>query len=262
MIIIEQPKELARLANDLTQRGVTIGLVPTMGALHAGHASLMERARKENDRVILTIFVNPTQFNQKEDLLRYPRTPKEDLALAQSLGVDVVFMPQNPEDMYPDEYRYQVTEHSFSHLLCGAYRPGHFTGVLTIVLKLFMLSRCQRAYFGEKDYQQLELIRGMVDAFFLPVTIVACPTVREHSGLALSSRNSRLSEEGRRKAALLYQKLRVPHGVEQIRKELENSGFQVDYVTELKGRRFVAAWIEGVRLIDNIPWPDATQEKG
>ena len=169
----------------------SVGFVPTMGALHAGHRSLLERARAENDAVVLSIFVNPAQFNDPGDLERYPRTLEEDLALAGTL-VDHVLVP-DPRDMYPDGYQYRVSEHGLSATLEGAHRPGHFDGVLTVVLKLLNLVRPDRAYFGEKDRQQLELVQGMVRAFHLGVAIVPCPTVRDPDGLAQSSRNRRLS---------------------------------------------------------------------
>lgn len=179
--------------------GKSVGFVPTMGALHAGHRSLLERARAENDRVVLSVFVNPTQFNDPVDLANYPRTLEADVALARDC-VDVVLAPQ-PEEIYRDAYRYRVTETEFSRRWEGAYRQGHFDGVLTIVLKLLNAVQPARAYFGEKDWQQLQLVRGMVDALLVPVEIVACPTVREADGLALSSRNRRLSELGRKHAA-------------------------------------------------------------
>lgn len=229
----------------------SVGFVPTMGALHDGHGSLLTRARGENENVVLSIFVNPTQFNNSEDLKSYPKTWDQDLAVAQRLGVNVIFYPEF-KDMYPDEYLYKISESSFSNELDGAHRPGHFDGVLTIVNKLFNLVQPQRAYFGEKDHQQLKLIEGMVKAFFLPITIVPVPTLREDSGLAMSSRNLLLSEENRLKAPLIYKTITTAKTAEEARKVLSDAGFNVDYVVDKNGRRYVAAFAGKVRLIDNV----------
>jgi pantoate--beta-alanine ligase len=154
--------------------------------------------------------------------------------------------------MYQDGYRYQITEKEFSKLLCGAHRPGHFDGVLTVVMKLLNLAQARRAYFGEKDFQQLELIRGMAQAFFMSVEIVGCPTLREKDGLAMSSRNLLLAPTDREKAPLLAKELRRKGTPEEIRARLNALGFRVDYVEELRGRRFAAAFLGSVRLIDNV----------
>jgi len=229
----------------------SVGFVPTMGALHAGHRSLLQRARSENEICLLSIFVNPTQFNNPEDLLRYPRHEVQDLELAAQQKVDAVFLP-TVEEMYPPNDTFRIEESQLSHLLCGAFRPGHFSGVLTVVMKLFQLVRPTRAYFGEKDFQQLHLIRGMVESFFLPVKVVACPTVREADGLAMSSRNLRLTSEEREHAPLLFKTLRGEPDLQLARQKLEQEGFYVDYLTEQWGRRFVAAHLGSVRLIDNV----------
>lgn len=229
-----------------------VGFVPTMGALHAGHASLIETARRECDLVVLSIFVNPTQFNNPDDFAKYPITIEQDLALAKEFGVDYVLLPKSMQELYPDNYRYKVTESEFSRELCGAHRPGHFDGVLSVVMKLFHLVKPTRAYFGEKDFQQLELIRGMVDAFFMDVKIVACPTVRENDGLALSSRNVRLSADARKKSQSFPQALMRAPTAETARAELEELGFAVDYVVDKNNRRFGAIHVDGVRLIDNV----------
>lgn len=228
-----------------------IGFVPTMGALHAGHGSLFESARKESDVVIASIFVNPTQFNDPEDLKRYPRTIEKDSELLKSLGVDTLFIP-NAAELYRDDYRYQVNENKISLSLCGASRPGHFDGVLTVVLKLLNLVQPARAYFGEKDFQQLSLIRGMVEAFFLDVEIVPCRTVREGDGLAMSSRNLLLTPEEREIAPRLYRIIRESSDTEQAKFLLTREGFKVDYVEDRDGRRFAAAFLGKVRLIDNV----------
>lgn len=233
----------------------SVGFVPTMGALHQGHASLLERSVRENDHTVLSIYLNPTQFNNAGDLAVYPRTLERDLKLACRLGTGVVITPRY-EEIYPDGYRYQVTEDTFSRELCGAHRPGHFTGVLTVVMKLLNLVRPDRAYFGEKDYQQYLLVRDMCEAFFVDVDIVPCETVREGDGLALSSRNENLDTEGRARAAHLNRLLRSPQPDECVASALASQGFEVDYVVSREGRRFGAASLRcgdrTVRLIDNV----------
>jgi pantoate--beta-alanine ligase len=227
-----------------------VGLVPTMGALHGGHLSLLERARAENERVVLSIFVNPTQFNDPTDLANYPRTLEADVALARPY-VDAVIAPST-EEFYRDGYRYRVTETDLSRRWEGVHRPGHFEGVLTIVLKLLNVVQPQRAYFGEKDWQQLQLVRGMVDAFMLPIEIVGCPTVRDSDGLALSSRNRRLSQLGRTHAAEFPHTLRNARDAAAAAANLKVRGFEVDYVEDYGGVRLGAVRIDGVRLIDNV----------
>lgn len=229
----------------------SVGFVPTMGALHAGHASLMQQSRTENAHTILSLFVNPTQFNDAKDLEKYPRTFEADLEIATENGVSAILCPDFNE-MYPDEYTYSVMEKSFSKKLCGASRPGHFDGVLTVVMKLFNIVEPHKAYFGEKDYQQLQLIKNMVSAFFMPIEICAVKTLRENSGLALSSRNIRLSGEGKQKAALIYKAITDSKTTEQAKTFLADHGFQVDYLEDIENRRFVAAFLEGIRLIDNV----------
>ncbi|MEX2044584.1 MAG: pantoate--beta-alanine ligase [Opitutus sp.] len=231
--------------------GRSIGLVPTMGALHAGHESLLARARAGNERVVLSIFVNPTQFDDPADLAKYPSTLDEDAALAAPYA-DAILAPQ-PAEIYPDGYRYRVTEVERSRGREGKHRPGHFDGVLTVVLKLFNLVQPRRAYFGEKDRQQLDLVRGMVGAFLLPIEIVACPTVREDDGLALSSRNRRLTPAGRAHAAAFPRLLRDEPDAKAAETALHAKGFDVDYVEDVDGVRLGAVRVEGVRLIDNVP---------
>lgn len=228
----------------------TLGFVPTMGNLHAGHASLLRRSKLENDFSVLSIFINPTQFNNENDLKSYPRTLKHDLQLAEKENVDFIFIP-NYETMYPDNFRYKVIETEFSKQLCGRSRPGHFEGVLTVVLKLLNLIKPTRAYFGEKDYQQLQLIKGMVDAFFLDIEIVACKTIRNKHDLALSSRNNLLTPEQQELAQHFPRLLSANIKLEQIQQQLETFGFRVDYITEINNRRFGAVYLGDVRLIDN-----------
>lgn len=232
-----------------------IGFVPTMGALHDGHASLVERARAENDVVVASIYVNPTQFDQAADLAAYPSTLEQDLARLEALGADEVLLPRY-EQIYPDGYRFRVDESEFSRTLCGAHRSGHFGGVLTVVLKLLNLVRPARAYFGEKDYQQYLLIRDMAEAFFIDTAIVACPTVREADGLAMSSRNLRLDPAARCRAPMFHRALCTDLDDAAVRERLTAAGFDVDYVETRYGRRFGAvrlATADGsVRLIDNV----------
>jgi pantoate--beta-alanine ligase len=235
--------------------GLTLGVVPTMGALHDGHLSLVRRSRAENDRTLVTIFVNPTQFDDPKDLSAYPRPLDEDLALLQAEGTDFVLVPAAP-DLYPDGYRYRVTETERSRELEGAFRPGHFDAVLTVVLKLLQIAAADRAYFGEKDWQQLTLVQGMARAFFLPTAIIACPTVRESSGLAMSSRNRRLSEEDRRKAPDLHRVLSSASTADEAERDLLADGFSVDYVEDREARRLAAVRLGDVRLIDNVPLGD------
>lgn len=188
--------------------GRSIGFVPTMGYLHAGHLALAARARTENDVVVVSIFVNPTQFGPAEDLARYPRDLPRDLKLCEEAGVDLVFAPE-PGEMYPAGFQTHVEVENLSRGLCGARRPGHFRGVATVVVKLFNIVQPTRAYFGEKDAQQLRVIRRLVRDLDLPLTIVPVPTVREPDGLAMSSRNVYLSAEERRAALVLYRALRL-----------------------------------------------------
>ena len=250
------PRIFERLADWTKERAAldtapgSVGFVPTMGALHAGHRSLLERARAENDRVVLSIFVNPTQFDDPEDLVRYPRTRDADLAIAEGVADDVL-MPEARE-LYADDFRFRLTEYSLSTRWEGAHRPGHFEGVLTVVLKLFNLVRPHRAYFGEKDWQQLQLVQDMTRALFLPITVVPCPTVREPDGLALSSRNRRLSPVARAQAAAFPIILRKAPGAQAATEMLRTAGFDVDYVEDEGGVRLGAARLEGVRLIDNV----------
>lgn len=249
--VVESPRAWRSERVLQLRAGVTLGFVPTMGALHAGHLALVRRSQSENDRTLVSIFVNPTQFDDPGDLAAYPRTLDADLALLRNEGVDFVLLPTE-DDLYPDRFRFLVTETAFATELEGAYRPGHFDGVLTVVLKLLHIASAERAYFGEKDWQQLSLVSGMTDAFFLATAIVACPTVRERDGLALSSRNRRLAPADRQKAAGLYRALATAPTVEAATAMLREDGLVVDYVTERDGRRLAAVRVGGVRLIDNV----------
>ena len=229
----------------------TLGLVPTMGALHDGHLSLVRRSRHENDATVVSIFVNPTQFDQADDLIRYPRRTERDLTLLRDAAVDAVLLPKY-EEIYPDGFKYRVCESGLSSRLCGAHRPGHFEGVLTIVMKLLNIVHPTRAYFGEKDYQQLLLVRGMAQAFFIVADIVACPIMREPDGLAMSSRNQNLDATQRKLAPSLYLALRNSTSADGAHARLRQLGFDVDYVEDFDGRRLAAVRLGGTRLIDNV----------
>ena len=193
--------------DDRRRAGQRVGFVPTMGALHEGHGRLIETARQRGDHVVVSIFVNPLQFDRKDDLERYPRTLEADLKICNDLGVELVFAPA-VDEMYPVEPLCTVTVKRITDGLCGRFRPGHFDGVATVVAKLFEIVQPEVAYFGEKDAQQLAVIRRMVIDVNIPVEIVGVATVREADGLALSSRNVRLSPEERSKATALYRALR------------------------------------------------------
>ncbi len=259
--------------------GERIALVPTMGALHDGHLSLMREGQTVCDRVIATIFVNPKQFNRAEDLESYPRDHERDIAKLKELGVDLLYMP-NVEEIYPPDFQTVVSLPKLSDCLCGAHRPGHFDGVSTVVSKLLLQSLPDIAIFGEKDFQQLQIIRRMTLDLNIPVTIRGGATVRESDGLALSSRNRLLSDEERVRAVSLYRVLcgcaaeieggaALPAALENARRDLNGAGFSsVDYfeIREAENLRlyeagnpaknlriFAAAWLGSTRIIDNLP---------
>jgi pantoate--beta-alanine ligase len=268
---------LARTITEIRERlaaahkhDLDIGLVPTMGALHDGHGALMRRAREETGYVVATIFVNPTQFNRPDDFEKYPRDLAADLAFCDRLGVDAVFSPEAKE-MYPVEILASVEVSGVSSRLEGEFRPGHFRGVATVVAKLFNIISADRAYFGEKDAQQLAVIQKMAADLNFPVTIVPVPTVREPDGLAMSSRNQRLTPEHRRIAPVLYQALGMVRSkgrraalellasVPEVRVEylevVDPVTFQpIAHDDKITGdvRIVAAAWLGEVRLIDNL----------
>lgn len=257
--------------------GKTIGFVPTMGALHQGHISLQEKSRRENDVTVCSIFVNPIQFNNPEDLEKYPRTEDVDLKMLKEAGCHMVFMPSATE-MYPEENKIVFDFGHLDKVMEGQFRPGHFNGVAVVVKKLFDIVQPHRAYFGEKDFQQLAIIKALVKMLQIPVEIVPCPTLREASGLAMSSRNERLNSKDRETASIIYKtmwlaKEKIPSMLPQelekwIIQELNSiTGLQTEYfnlvdaetllpVHEWKTgqpvRGCLAAYIGGVRLIDNI----------
>ncbi|MBO5785009.1 MAG: pantoate--beta-alanine ligase, partial [Bacteroidaceae bacterium] len=206
MLIVQTIAELKACLNGEREQGHSVGLVPTMGALHAGHASLVERSVKENDVTVVSIFLNPTQFNDKKDLERYPRTLEADCELLEKCGAQVVFAP-SVEEVYPEPDTRVFSYPPTDAVMEGAFRPGHFNGVCQIVSKLFDYVEPDRAYFGEKDYQQICVIRRMVEDLKMDINIVACPVIREESGLARSSRNTLLSDDERQLAAHIYRVL-------------------------------------------------------
>ena len=206
MKIIVSPKEIQTYCNQVRTEGKTIGLVPTMGAFHDGHLSLMRSARIENDLVVTSIFVNPTQFGPKEDFNAYPRDLESDSKLASQVGVDVIFAP-TVNDMYPNGYATFVNVERITEKLCGASRPGHFRGVTTVVAKLFNIIRPHKAYFGQKDAQQCVIIKRMTEDLNFDIEIVIMPTIREADGLAMSSRNKYLNAQERQSALVLSKSL-------------------------------------------------------
>ena len=276
MRIFREAAELQTFALEAKRSGKIIGLVPTMGYLHAGHASLIDIARKRADLVIVSIFVNPTQFGPNEDLDKYPRDFEHDRALCEEHGVDVIFAPE-PGAMYAPDASTWVEETVLSKPLCGASRPIHFRGVATVVAKLFNLAQPDLAVFGQKDAQQLLVIRRMVRDLNFPIEIIAAPLVRDEDGLALSSRNRYLSAEERKRALVLSRSLRagrrtiegggletIPTVIELMKKEIEAAGGRVDYVEALDTGSLtapnadttelllaVAAYFGTTRLIDN-----------
>jgi len=248
-------KVLTSMSEWQTYRGALkespLGYVPTMGALHQGHLSLLKASKEQNALSIVSVFINPTQFDDKKDFEKYPDDSCSDLERLERAGADIVLLPDSAQ-IYRDDYRFKLTESDFSRRLCGAHRPGHFDGVLTVVMRLLNLVRPDHAYFGEKDYQQLQLIRDMVSAFFMPVNIVACETVREPDGLAMSSRNRHLDAGQRARAATLYAALKHSRTAAEAGQKLAGEGFEVDYVEDIKDRRLAAARLGSTRLIDNV----------
>lgn len=229
----------------------SIGFVPTMGHLHAGHMSLVSHAKKYNDITVVSIFVNPTQFNNQEDFQNYPKTMQDDIDLLKKYEVDYLFCPTYDE-IYPDQYTYSVSENKISKILEGEHRPGHFDGMLTIVLKLLNIIRPTRLVMCEKDYQQAQLVKNMIEAFFIATEIDILPTYRLNSGLPYSSRNSNLSKENSEKAFWLSKLLKSNLSNDEIKTELTNLGFKVEYVEDYDNRKLAAAWLGNVRLIDNV----------
>ncbi len=275
--ILRHVAELRAASRPWRRAGETVGLVPTMGALHAGHLALVERATRDCDHTVATIFVNPKQFDRKEDLSRYPRDEGRDARLLAEHACELLFAPDVAE-IYPEGFASTVSVTGVSDVLEGLYRPGHFDGVTTVVCKLLLQALPDRAYFGEKDYQQLTVVKRMVRDLDIPVEIVPVPTVREADGLALSSRNVHLTAEQRAVAPLLYQVMReigdelsdgqTPAGLllPEGQMRLGSAGFtKIDYLAlhaaddltpltrvDRPARLLAAAWLGQTRLIDNI----------
>ena len=277
MKVLKSKKTLIDYVERQREMGKKIGFAPTMGALHEGHLSLYKAAKKENDEVISSIFVNPTQFNNPDDFQKYPKTLEKDLELLEKAGVDAVYVP-NVEEMYPDglnskKYDFDGLENEME----GKYRPGHFDGVGTIVEELFRQVQPHNAYFGEKDYQQLAIIKKMVEKTKLPVKIHGVPTLREEDGLAMSSRNVRLTETQRKEATIIYETLEKVKewfkviSLEEIKQKVtdifRNSNFELEYFViadeetlkeanaideDKEYRAFIVAYADTVRLIDNM----------
>lgn len=279
-----------RTVKDLRQQlakwraaGETIALVPTMGAIHFGHLSLVELAKSKGDRVVVSLFVNPAQFGPREDFATYPRDEEGDLVKLGEAGVDLVFAPDIAE-MYPKGFSTTVSMSDLTEELCGSARPNHFNGVATVVTKLLWQVAPDVALFGEKDYQQLLVVKRLVHDLNIPVEIAAAPIVREEDGLAISSRNAYLSPDQRKRAPIFYQTLRelaqdlesgrgCNSAIVKARYKLEGAGFRVDYVTvrdpdtlkTLEGpvqraRVLAAAYLGQTRLIDNLPVPFSTNQ--
>ena len=252
MLLVTDLDQLRQLRSEQNK---SVGFVPTMGALHEGHLSLLRRSVAENQFTVLSIFINATQFNNSADLQNYPSSIEQDLKLAESVGGDLVLMPDYAQ-MYPDDFRFQLQEEIFSRDLCGSDRPGHFTGVLTVVLKLLNLVQPEKAYFGLKDYQQYLLIKDMCAGLFLPIQIIGCDTIRENDGLAMSSRNRRLDPAARSVASRFNEILYRSGSDEEAIITLQALGCSVAYIKTQYGRRFGAIEIESqggsVRLIDNL----------
>lgn len=269
--------DIQRFVKEKHNSGLKVGFVPTMGALHEGHISLINRAKKENDIVVCSVFVNPIQFNNPTDLEKYPRTPEKDITKLEQAGCDVVFMP-SVEEMYPNKVEDHYDFGDIEHVMEGACRPGHFNGVAIVVRKLFEIVNPDRAYFGEKDFQQLAIIKKMVRDLNMNLEIEPCPIVRENDGLAMSSRNVRLNETERAIAPKIFATLNdaiskkasmTPAEMKEytLAKYAEIKEFEVEYVeitdeTNLKSlenwnecdhaRIFVALQLGPVRLIDNV----------
>lgn len=277
MKIIRKIEELKDILREEQKKGKEIGLVPTMGYLHEGHQSLIRKAADENDLVVVSIFVNPTQFGPNEDLEKYPRDLNRDIQLTEEAGGDIIFAPEAAE-MYPKEYLTYVEVENITEALCGASRPGHFRGVTTVVSKLFHIVRPDRAYFGQKDAQQAIVIQRMVTDLNMDVMIEVCPIIREVDGLAMSSRNIYLSIEERKQAVVLFQAL--SRGTELIKQGeknalkvkneiekmiLEKPLAKIDYVSvvdfktlkdvdKIEGKVLIAVAVKfgQTRLIDNM----------
>ncbi|MDY6913965.1 MAG: pantoate--beta-alanine ligase [Planctomycetota bacterium] len=259
MKVVKTIEDARRAVREARAAGKRIGLVPTMGALHAGHLSLIDAAAADCDFVAVSIFVNPTQFGAGEDLAAYPRTPEADLAACRARGVELVFMPA-AEAMYPDGELTTVSVRDLCRSLCGRSRPGHFDGVCTIVAKLFNIIQPQAAYFGAKDFQQAVVIRRMAADLNFPVEIVVCPTVREPDGLAMSSRNAYLSPAHRSQAVALYESLQL--GAKMIRRSRPPAPQVVAAVREHIAAHAPDGEIDYIQIVDPETLKDVETPEG
>lgn len=283
MIVAETIDNLQSALKDVRVAGTSVGFVPTMGALHIGHRSLIETAKGQSDTIVVSIFVNPAQFAQGEDLDAYPRPIEADLEICRELGVDVVFLP-SVDVVYPDGWSTVVQVPELSDKLCGLHRAGHFDGVSTVVARLFGLVRPDQAFFGEKDFQQLRIVERMTQDLALGVEIVSCPTVREPSGLAVSSRNAYLSDAEQQQAASLHRAMMsavelIQRGerdcsklIQKISSDIRSEGdCEIEYISVVdfetlcdlttvadNARICVAVRIGNARLIDNVSVDDAS----
>ncbi|PPA71240.1 pantoate--beta-alanine ligase [Jeotgalibacillus proteolyticus] len=275
MRIISSSKEMQAYSAEEIRNGNTIGFIPTMGYLHEGHLALVKKSVSECNKSVMSIFVNPLQFGPNEDFDKYPRDIKRDTLLAKEAGVDVLFYP-SADEIYPDDLPVKMTATSRTNVLCGAKRPGHFDGVVSVLTILFHLVQPNKAYFGQKDAQQVAVVKGLVDSFFFPLEIVTVDTVREVDGLAKSSRNVYLSENERNQAPLLYQALKagkealahqsVSQTIEQMKATIgKSTSAEIDYIeilsypeltklAEKKGTIMIALAVQfkHARLIDNL----------
>ncbi len=257
MRVVHTIEELRRVLGQARAEGKKIGMVPTMGALHAGHASLVKRSVAENGLTVVSVFLNPTQFNDKKDLEKYPRTLEADCALLESVGADVVFAP-SVEEMYPEPDTRKFSYPPVDTVMEGAYRPGHFNGVCQIVSKLFAAAEPDRAYFGEKDFQQIAVIRAMVKDLKMPVEIVPCPVVREESGLAMSSRNTLLTDEERAVAANINAVLVRSKNFATNHTLKETQRYVVDALNAIVGLEVqYFSIVDGTTLQDLGAWTDS-----
>ena len=279
MLIFNKKSDLSAFLSPLIQQNKSIGFVPTMGALHKGHMSLLEKSLSENEITVMSIFVNPTQFNNSEDLDKYPRTLERDIQIMQEVSNTIIVYAPEVEDIYEGKTVSQSFDYDgLENQMEGKHRPGHFDGVGTIVKRLFEIVQPNKAYFGEKDFQQLQIVKKLVEKNNIPVAVIGCPIHREDSGLAMSSRNERLSETARKNAAIIYQILNsakeifATNSAEATVKWVENEfqkhpDFQLEYFeiadettllpvntkeADKKYRGFIAIFIENIRLIDNI----------
>tara|TARA_R110000764_G_scaffold4071_4_gene16822 strand:+ start:352 stop:1209 length:858 start_codon:yes stop_codon:yes gene_type:complete len=278
MLVIETKNKLKEVLSKLDDN-LSLGLVPTMGALHKGHASLIQKAVNENDRVVVSIFVNPTQFNNKEDLDKYPKTLESDIKLISSISKDIIVFTPAVSEIYTDSVVPKIYDfEGLDKIMEGEFRDDHFNGVGTIVEELLTIIKPTKAYFGEKDFQQLRIIQKLTEIQHIPVEIIGCEIIREDHGLAMSSRNERLSKKIRQKAAFIYKTLQTAKnkfGMENalnvkdwvINEFQKNDEFELEYfditdvetltpinnkINNVKYRAFIAVYVEDVRLIDNI----------